>query len=72
MKNYHDDPRFRIAHREALIGLGLAIINFIIWYGFAYGLGSKTQVIIHTYLVFQHGFFIAVSLDLSLWLLCLV
>lgn len=41
MKNYHDDPRFRIAHREALIGLGLAIINFIIWYGFAYGLGSK-------------------------------
>lgn len=41
MKNYHDDPRFRIAHREASIGLGLAIINFIIWYGFAYGLGSK-------------------------------
>ncbi|MED2303771.1 YhdT family protein [Bacillus thuringiensis] len=41
MKDYHDDPRFRIAHREALIGLGLAIINFIIWYGFAYGLGSK-------------------------------
>jgi len=41
MKDYHDDPRFRIAYREALIGLGLAIINFIIWYGFAYGLGSK-------------------------------
>lgn len=41
MKDYHDVPRFRIAHREALIGLGLAIINFIIWYGFAYGLGSK-------------------------------
>lgn len=41
MKDYYDDPRFRIAHREALIGLGLAIINFIIWYGFAYGLGSK-------------------------------
>ncbi|AND08899.1 YhdT family protein [Bacillus thuringiensis] len=41
MKDYHDDPRFRIAHREALIGLGLAIINFIIWYGSAYGLGSK-------------------------------
>ena len=41
MKNQHDDPRFRIAHREALIGLGLAFINFIIWYGFAYRLGSK-------------------------------
>lgn len=57
MKNYHDDPRFRIAHREALIGLGLAIINFIIWYGFAYGLGSKIQVNIHMYSVFQHGFY---------------
>ncbi|KEK22252.1 YhdT family protein [Bacillus gaemokensis] len=41
MKDHHNDSRFRIAHREALIGLGLAIINFIIWYGFAYGLGSK-------------------------------
>lgn len=49
MKDYHDDPRFRIAHREALIGLGLAIINFIIWYGFAYGLGSKNRMNIHMY-----------------------
>lgn len=39
--NRKDDPRFKIAHREALIGIGLAIINFIWWYGFAYGLGSK-------------------------------
>lgn len=35
------DPRFRIAHREALIGVGLAIVHFIWWYGFAYGLGSR-------------------------------
>ncbi|OLO26855.1 sodium:pantothenate symporter [Alkalihalophilus pseudofirmus] len=34
------DPRFKIAHREALIGVGLVIFNFIWWYGFAYGLGS--------------------------------
>lgn len=34
------DKRFKIAHREALIGVGLVIINFAIWYGFAYGLGS--------------------------------
>lgn len=33
--------RFVIANREALIGCGLAIFNFIWWYGFAYGLGSK-------------------------------
>ncbi|MBU9711421.1 YhdT family protein [Evansella tamaricis] len=35
------DDRFRIANREALIGVGLVIFNFIWWYGFAYGLGSK-------------------------------
>lgn len=34
------DPRFKIAHREALIGVGLAIVHFIWWFGFAYGLGS--------------------------------
>ena len=34
------DKRFKIAHREALIGIILVLINFIWWYGFAYGLGS--------------------------------
>lgn len=44
MKNsdlYKDEYRFKVANREALIGLGLVIFNFIWWYGFAYGLGSK-------------------------------
>lgn len=72
MKDYHDDARFRIAHREALIGLGLAIINFIIWYGFAYGLGSKNPNEYTYVLGFPAWFFIAVSLDLSLWLFYLV
>ncbi|GAB3797472.1 YhdT family protein [Virgibacillus kimchii] len=31
----------RIANREALIGVGLAVFNFIWWYAFAYGLGSS-------------------------------
>lgn len=34
------DWRFRIANREALIGVGLALFNFIWWFGFAYGMGS--------------------------------
>ncbi len=72
MKDYHDDPRFRIALIEALIGLGLAIINFIIWYGFAYGLGSKNPNEYTYVLGFPAWFFIAVSLDLSLWLFYLV
>ncbi|MBP2080168.1 putative membrane protein YhdT [Oceanobacillus polygoni] len=36
-----DDYRYKIANKEALIGIGIVIINFIWWYGFAYGLGSK-------------------------------
>ncbi|MGN7385554.1 YhdT family protein [Sporosarcina sp. SAFN-015] len=40
-ETYKPDPRFKIAHREAFIGIGLAIFNFIWWYGFAYGLGSR-------------------------------
>lgn len=34
------DWRFAVAHREAWIGVGLAVFNFIWWFGFAYGLGS--------------------------------
>ena len=34
------DRRFKVAHREAIIGVILVIINFIWWFGFAYGLGS--------------------------------
>ncbi|MDQ0272087.1 YhdT family protein [Cytobacillus purgationiresistens] len=34
------DPRFKVSNREALIAIGLAIINFLWWYGFAYGMGS--------------------------------
>ncbi|MDY0407016.1 YhdT family protein [Virgibacillus sp. 179-BFC.A HS] len=36
-----DDKRFKIANREALIGVGLAIFNFIWWFVFAYGMGDK-------------------------------
>jgi len=31
----------QIAHREAKIGIALVIFNFLWWFGFAYGLGSK-------------------------------
>lgn len=36
-----DDYHFKIANREALIGVGLVVFNFIWWFAFAYGLGSK-------------------------------
>lgn len=31
----------KVANREALIGVGLVLFNFIWWFGFAYGFGSK-------------------------------
>ncbi|WP_010288617.1 YhdT family protein [Kurthia massiliensis] len=34
------DKRYRIANREAWIGVGLVILNFTLWYGFAYGMGG--------------------------------
>lgn len=40
-KSKKQDPRFRIANREALIGCALAVFNILWWYGFAYGMGSK-------------------------------
>ncbi|SIT75585.1 YhdT family protein [Edaphobacillus lindanitolerans] len=35
------DWRYKVANREALIGLALALANFIWWFGFAYGMGSR-------------------------------
>ncbi|GGA77525.1 YhdT family protein [Ornithinibacillus halotolerans] len=31
----------KIANREAIIGIALVLINFVWWYVFAYGLGSR-------------------------------
>ncbi|MBB6447823.1 YhdT family protein [Bacillus benzoevorans] len=34
------DKRFKVAHKEVRIGAVLVIINFLLWFGFAYGMGS--------------------------------
>lgn len=34
------DKRYRVANREAIIGVVLVLINFGMWYGFAYGMGG--------------------------------
>ncbi|WP_102346272.1 YhdT family protein [Bacillus sp. Marseille-P3661] len=41
MSKHTNDQRFKIANREALIGIGLVLFNFVWWFAFAYGLGSK-------------------------------
>ena len=53
-------PRFKIAHREAIIGVILVIINFIWWFGFAYGLGSRSPEEYRYILGFPDWFFIVV------------
>ncbi|WP_068676312.1 YhdT family protein [Oceanobacillus sp. Castelsardo] len=40
-KNQEGDYRIKIGNREALIGVGLLLFNFVWWFAFAYGLGSK-------------------------------
>ena len=42
MKKYkiEEDPRYKQCNREALMGLGLGILNLIWWFGWGYGLGS--------------------------------
>ncbi|MGI6096792.1 MAG: YhdT family protein [Dethiobacteria bacterium] len=39
-RNFQEDPRYRQANKEALIGIAIFILNIIWWYVFAYGLGS--------------------------------
>lgn len=44
MKKVHQKRRKtyeKVANREALIGIGLVLFNFLWWFGFAYGLGRK-------------------------------
>ena len=35
-----EDPRYAQANKEALIAIGLFVLNIIWWFAFAYGLGS--------------------------------
>jgi uncharacterized membrane protein YhdT len=41
-KIFSDDSRFKVAKKEAWIGIGLVLFNFIWWFAFAYGLGSQS------------------------------
>lgn len=36
-----EDPRFKQCNKEALMGLGLGLLNLIWWFMWGYGLGSK-------------------------------
>lgn len=40
--DFREDPRYKQANKEALITIGVFILNFIWWYVFAYWMGSKS------------------------------
>lgn len=40
-EEFIEDPRYKQCNKEALMGLGLGILNLIWWYIWGYGLGSK-------------------------------
>ncbi len=68
---FSDDPRFKVAKREAWIGVGLVIINFLWWFGFAYGLGSREAEEYKYILGFPDWFFFSCILGL-VWMSALV
>lgn len=38
---FREDPRYRIAAKEAWMSIGLFLLNFCWWYAFAFGMGSQ-------------------------------
>ncbi|TCO79394.1 YhdT family protein [Marinisporobacter balticus] len=40
-EEFIEDPRYKQCNKEALIGIGLGILNLIWWFGWGYGLGTK-------------------------------
>lgn len=56
-KKLKEDRRIQIAHKEALIGVGLVIFNFLWWFAFAYGLGSGNPAEYRYILGFPEWFF---------------
>ena len=40
-QEFTEDPRYRIAAKEAWMAIFLFLLNFAWWFAFAYGLGSQ-------------------------------
>jgi len=38
--SFTEDPRYKQCNKEALLGIGLGILNLIWWFSWGYGLGS--------------------------------
>lgn len=56
MKKQNNNP-FKVANREAIIGVVLVLFHFIWWFAFAYGLGKVDPSEYHYILGFPAWFF---------------
>ena len=65
------DKRYRIAHREALIGVALVVVNFVLWYGFAYGMGGGDPTE-YTYIMGFPAWFFYSCIVTTLFMLVLI
>ena len=39
--DFIEDPRYKQCNKEAMIGIGLGVLNMIWWFSWGYGLGLK-------------------------------
>ena len=39
--DFVEDPRYKQCNKEALLGLGLGLLNLVWWFAWGYGLGLK-------------------------------
>ena len=40
--DFVEDPRYRQCNKEALMGLGLGLLNLLWWFAWGYGAGSQS------------------------------
>lgn len=58
-----EDPRYAQCDREALYGVGLGLLNLVIWFVFGYGLGSGPVESYRYILGFPEWFFYSCILN---------
>ena len=57
--DFVEDPRYKQCNKEALLGLGLGLLNLVWWFAWGYGLGLKPPEEYTCVLGFPLWFFIS-------------
>lgn len=65
--DFIEDPRYKQCNKEALLGLGLGMINLIWWFAWGYGLGSAPPEKYTYFLGFPLWFFMSCIVGAALF-----